>query len=70
MGAGHGNVSSNVSVGTVVVAQVGGGGVCKRRSNSSTRAGRARRAVAEVAEYSVTTAALASGMPLRRHTLW
>ena len=37
----------------------GGWGVCKKRSNSSTRAGGAQRAVVAVVHDSVTTAALA-----------
>ena len=49
MGAGDGNVSSDGSVGTVVVAQMGGGGVSKRWPNSSTRAGGAQRAVVAAA---------------------
>ena len=50
--AGDGNVSSNVSVGTVIVAQMGGvGGVwgVQGRSNSSTLVGGAQRAVVAVA---------------------
>ena len=43
--------------------------VCKKRSNSRTRAGGAQRAVVGVASIAVTTTALASWMPLRRHSV-